>query len=121
MQILYNEVSKILLEFMENYNVDFQLIPEHIHLRNAVERTNRTWKNHFLSGISSVDGGFPMHLRYWLLHQVDITLNLIRPKRINPTLSAYNMIWVTLYFNWTPMGPPGCKIIVYEKPVKRGL
>ena len=34
-------------------------------------------------------------------------------------ISAYNMIWGAFYFNRTPMGPPGCKIIVHEKPGKR--
>ena len=31
MQISDIEVSKVLLESMENENVDFQLVPEHIH------------------------------------------------------------------------------------------
>ena len=40
--------------------------------------------------------------------------------RINPTLSPYNMIWGTFYFNRKPMVPPGCKIIVHEKPGNAG-
>ena len=35
MQILDNKVSKVLLEFMENDNVDFQQVPAHIHCRNV--------------------------------------------------------------------------------------
>ena len=61
-----------------------------------------------------------MHLWYRLLDQADRTLNLLQPARINPTLSAYNMIWGKFYFNRTPMGSPGCKIIFHEKPVKCG-
>ena len=104
---------------MENENFGFQLGPAHIHWRNAVERAIRTWKNHFLAGLSSVDDGFTMHLWYRLLYQADRTLNLLQPARINPTLSAYNMIWGKFYFNRTPMGPLECKIIVHENPGKR--
>ena len=49
MQIFYREVSKVLLEFMENENADLQLFPEHIHWWNAAELAIRTWKNHFLA------------------------------------------------------------------------
>ena len=37
MQILDNEVSKVLLYFMVNENVDFQLFPVHIHQWNVEE------------------------------------------------------------------------------------
>ena len=30
-QILDNELTKVLLELMENQNIDFQLVPAHIH------------------------------------------------------------------------------------------
>ena len=87
--------------------------------RNEEEWAIRIWKNHFLAGLSSVDDGFPMHLWDQLLDQSERNLNLLQPTIINPTLSAYNMIWGTFYFNMTPMEPPGCKITVHEKPVKR--
>ena len=35
-------------------------------------------------------------------------------------ISSYNMIWGTFYFTRTPMEPPGCKLIVHERPVKLG-
>ena len=36
-QILYNEVLKVLLELMENDNVYFQLVSEHIHWQDNSE------------------------------------------------------------------------------------
>ena len=119
MQILENEISKLLLEFMENKNVDFQLVPAHIHWKNATEQSIRTCKNHFLSIISTVDDGFPMHLWNWILDQSYRTLNLLLPARINPTISSYNMIWGSFYFGSIIMGPPGWKIIFHENPGKR--
>ena len=47
---------------MENENVYFQLVPEHIHWRNAEEQAIVTQKNDFLDGLSSIGDGFPMHL-----------------------------------------------------------
>ena len=105
--------------FKENYNVNFQLFPENLHQQNAPEQAIRTWKNILLIRLSSVDDRFPMHFWDWLLNEADRTLNLLRPERINLTLSAYNMIWETFYFNRTPMGPLECKIIVHENPGKR--
>ena len=34
--------------------INFQLVPPNIYQRNAVERSIRTFKNHFIAGLSSV-------------------------------------------------------------------
>ena len=73
-----------------------------------------------MAKLGSVDEIFPMHLWDWLLNQADRTLYLPRPTKITPTLSSYSMIQVIFDFNRTPKGPPGCNIIVHEKPGKRG-
>ena len=117
-EIVDNKFSKVLLEFMENYNVDFLLVPAHIHWRNAEELANRTRKFIFLGGLSSIDDRFPIHLWDWLLYQVDSTLNILRPIIINTPKSAYNMIWGIFEFNRTTMGPPVFMIIVHEKTGK---
>ena len=44
MKRLDNEVSKVLLDFMENDNVDFQLVPAHIHQWNVIEHVIWAWK-----------------------------------------------------------------------------
>ena len=69
MQRLDKEVLNVLIGFMENDNVDFQLVPAHMHWRNAAERAIRTWKNNLLAGISSIDDKFPMHLWDILLYK----------------------------------------------------
>ena len=48
---------------MDNDDVDLQLVPAHIYWQKAEEQAIRTWKNHFLAGLSNVDDGFPMH--FW--------------------------------------------------------
>eukprot|EP00978_Attheya_sp_CCMP212_P008059 scaffold18746_cov41-Attheya_sp.AAC.5 len=84
LQCLDNEASAILQDFMTDQAIDFQLVPTHIHRRNAAERAIRTFKNHFIAGLCNTDASFPLHLWDRLLPQAMVTLNLFRGSRINP-------------------------------------
>ena len=77
LQCLDNEASRALQEFLTNENVDFQLVPPHLHHRNAAERAIRTFKNHFIAGLCSMDRDFPIHLWDRLVPQAELTLNLL--------------------------------------------
>jgi hypothetical protein len=88
LQTLDNEASTTLKSFFTANNVEYQLVPPHCHRRNAAERAIRTFKGHFVAGLSSVDPTFPLHLWDRLLPQAEITLNLLRTSRIHPQLSA---------------------------------
>ena len=48
LQRLDNECSKELKPFMKDNDVDFQLVPPHVHCRNAAERAIRTFKTTLL-------------------------------------------------------------------------
>ena len=86
---LDNEASTILKEFLTAENVEYQLVPPHIHQRNSAERAIQTFKNHFIAGLASTDPNFPLSNWCRLLPQAKLTLNLLRPSRLNPKLSAY--------------------------------
>jgi hypothetical protein len=77
------------------------------------------FKEHFVTGLSSVDPTFPLHLWDRLLPQAEITLNLLRTSRLHPQLSAAAHFHGLMDYNKTAFSPPGCKIIAHEKPVKR--
>jgi hypothetical protein len=62
LQTLDNEASAALKNFFTANDVEYQLVPPHCHRRNAAERTIRTFKEHFVAVISSVDPTFPLHL-----------------------------------------------------------
>jgi hypothetical protein len=47
-------------------------VPPHLHRKNAAERVIRTFKNHFVAGLCSVDKQFPMHLWCELLPQATL-------------------------------------------------
>jgi hypothetical protein len=118
-QTLDNEAPAA-LKFPPNANdVEYQLVPPHCHRLNAAERAIRTFKEHFVAGISSVDPTFPFHLWDRLLPQAEITLNLLLTSRLHPQLSAAAHFHGLVDYNKTAFAPPGCKIIAHEKPGKR--
>jgi hypothetical protein len=120
LQRLDNEASTLLQQFMKEQDIDFQLPPPHLHYRNAAKLAIRTFKNHFITGLSSTGPSFPLHLWDQLLSQAMISLNLLRGSRINPKLSAYAQVHGAYDFNRTPLKPPGTHVIVHEKPSVRG-
>ena len=60
-----------------------------MHRRNASERSIITFKYHFIAGLCVTDPYFPMQNWDRLLELAEITINLLRPSRFNPILSAY--------------------------------
>jgi hypothetical protein len=92
------------------------LVPPHCHRRNAAERAIRTFKEHFVDGLSSVDPSFPMHLWDRLLPQTEITLNLLRKSRLHPQLSDAAHYHGLVDYNKTAFAPPECKIIAHATP-----
>jgi hypothetical protein len=119
LQTLDNAASTALKNFFTANDIAYQLVPPHCHRRNAAERAIRTFKEHFVTGLSSVDPSFPMHLWDRLLSQAEITLNLLRISRLHPQLSAAAHLHGLVDYNKTDFAPPGCNIIAHEKPGKR--
>jgi hypothetical protein len=119
LQTLDNEALAALKSFFTANDVEYQLVPPHCHGRNAAERAIRNFKEHSVTGLSSVDTTFPSHLWDRLLPQAEITLNLLRTSRLHPQLSAAAHFHGLVDYNKTAFAPPGCKIIAHEKPGKR--
>ena len=86
----FNHVSNV-CGVQHEQHVKFQLVPPHIHRRNAAERAIRTYKNHFIAGLASTDQNFPLHLWDKLVPQAEITLNLLRNSRLHPHLSICHL------------------------------
>jgi hypothetical protein len=119
LQTLDNEASAALKTFFTINDIAYQLNPPHCHHRNAAERAIRTFKEHFVAGISSVDPAFPFQLWDRLLPQAEITLNLLLTSRLHPQLSAAAQFHGLVDYNKKTFAPPGCNIIAHEKPGKR--
>ena len=95
------------------------MVPPHSHCRNAAERAIRTWKNHFISGLCTINPNFPIHLWDRLISQSVMTLNILQPSRRNQNISAYTALNGLLNFDATPLASPGCKAVIYETPSNR--
>ena len=118
--ILDNEISKELTDAFDKDNTKYQLVPPHSHRRNLAERAIQTWKNHFKAGLATTDPKFPLTAWDLLIPQANITLNLLRSARTNPTLSAYAYVFGNFDFTATPLAPPGTKVIVHRDAAVRG-
>jgi hypothetical protein len=120
LQRLDNEASAALQHAMRQENIDYQLIPPHVHRHNAAEGAIQTFKNHFIAGLCSVDPNFPLQLWDRLLPPATTTLNLLRSSRINPRLSAEAQLNGVFDYDRTPLAPPGTKVFVHKtSPVRR--
>ena len=116
---LDNETSKELEDFMKLENISFQYVPPRSHRRNAAERSIRTFKNHFVATLCTVDKAFPLQLWDAILPQTELTLNLLRGSRLDPSLSAWAQLHGAYDFNAHPIAPVGMRIVLHEKPGQR--
>jgi hypothetical protein len=119
-QRMDNEASTALKHFLHSNDIQFQLVPPHVHRQNAAERDIQTFKNRLFAMLCSTDTQFPIHLWDRLIPQAVITLNLLRQSRINPKLSAHAQLNGLFDYNKTPLAPPGTKVIIREKMDRRG-
>jgi hypothetical protein len=117
---LDNEISKDMITEIERRSMDYQIAAPGDHRLNFAERAIQTFKNHFVSVLHGCDPQFPANQWDRLLPQTVMTLNMVRPSRLNPRLSAYNQLWGPFNFERTPLAPPRCKVIIHERPQERG-
>ena len=114
-----NEASLELKSAIGKEAAEYQLVPPHVHRRNAAERAIRTFKNHLLACLATCDPEYPAFEWDRICFQCELTLNLLRSSRVNPRLSSYAYLFVNFDFNKTPLAPMGTKIVVHLKSTKR--
>ena len=114
-----NETSHEVEKFIQGQQTRIQYTPPDMHRTNPAERAIRTWKNHFLAGIAGLPKSFPIANWCRLTKQCDTTLNMLRPCRQNPLLSAHEALEGSFSFDATPMAPLGTEVLVHMKPNRR--
>ena len=97
----------------------FQHVPPHIHQRNSAEQAIQTWKHHLIAWLATRDPNFPPTKWGHLIHQYDITTNLLISSQYHPKLSAQACIYGNFEFNCRPIAPLGTKVIIHETVEKR--
>ncbi|OEU07083.1 hypothetical protein FRACYDRAFT_198400 [Fragilariopsis cylindrus CCMP1102] len=88
-----NETSKELILEIEKKGLDYQIASPGDHRLNHAERAIQTFKNHFIAVLYGCDSTFPAKQWDRIIKQAVMTLNMCRPSRINPKLSAYQQVW----------------------------
>ena len=101
-------------------NKQFQLVPPHIHQINSAERAIRTFKEHFIAGLSSTHKDFLLRLWCRLIPHAILTLNLLQQYCMNPKLSGYAQLHGEFNYNSPPLDLPGTQVVIYENPTVRG-
>ena len=115
-----NQSATQIKQFLAANDCEWQFVEPHNHRVNAAERAIQTFKNHFISGLCCSDSEFPLQLWDQLTEQAEITLNLLRPSRRDPSKSAYeDLNGAPFDFNKTPLAPPGTRAVVYDHPTSR--
>ena len=104
--VMDNECPSVVKKYLQENNVELRLVPPFQHRANAAEKAIGIFKDHFISGLATVDPNFPLHLWCCLIPLAVTTLNLLRPSRINPKLSAYEFLNGIFDYNKTPLAPP---------------
>ena len=105
-QKLDNEAPAVFKKCIQNADIDYQLVYPHIHRRNPAERVTRTFKNYFIADLSSTSPIFLMQIWCRLSPRVEMTLNMLRPSRLNPKISAYTQLSGAFDYNKIPLSPP---------------
>ena len=119
LNVMDNEASKAVTNYIKSQNVDWQLVEPDNHRVNAAERAIQTFTNYFLAGLATVNKAFPLQLWCYLLVQAKMTLNMLRTSRSDPSKSAYEVLEGKFDYNKTPLAPPGTKALIYEAAARR--
>jgi hypothetical protein len=100
LQILNNKVSAAYKQAITfTWKAEFQLVPPDMHQQNRAEPAIRTFKDHFIAILASINSAFLPYLWDLLLPQAKLTLNLLRQANLNPRISVWEYFQGPFDFN----------------------
>ncbi len=114
LNVMDNQATKVIKAYLSPRDVALQLVEPHNHRVNAAKRAIQTFKNRFVGALGTTDPDFPIQLWDKLTPQVQDSINLLRRSRVNPTVSAYEVLEGPYDWNHYPLAPLGTKAIIYE-------
>jgi hypothetical protein len=92
MNVMDNQATKHIKKFLTKKECDLQVVEPHNHRVNAAGRAIQIFKDAFIVALATTDCNFPLQLWDQLAPQVQDTLKLLRPSRINSNISAYEAL-----------------------------
>ena len=115
-QVLDSECPAALKQYFVARGITFQLVLPYMHRTNSAKRAIVTFKYHMITGLSSTNGSFSIHLWCRLIPLAITTLNLLRASRLHLHLYTDAVLNGAFDYNTTHIAPPGTKVIVHETP-----
>ena len=92
-----NEISKVLVKAIKGEDLNYQLVAPCDHQLDLAEWVNQFVNNYFISILVDIDTNFPTEIWNLLLPHTEVTLNISHPLCINSKISAYTLIYGTLF------------------------
>ena len=118
-QIMDNEASGAVMEWFERNKIDAQKVAPYNYRANISERMIETAKQHFIAGIAGTDENSPITQWDRCVPQSQRSLNMLRPCRINPKLSADSFLEGQHDYNAVPFPPLGWRMLMFERSGQR--
>ena len=102
------------MSFFTRTKTDYQLAPPWCHRTNDVERSTQTGRHHLTSGIMTTDPSCLITEWDRLVKQDKLSLNMLRPSRVNPKSLVATWLEGLHSYNALPFAPPGWEIFCLE-------
>ena len=118
-EICDNAIDRLTAAMLKEKGISYTLVPAGNHRRNKAERTIRTAENYLTCAFSGCDPTCPKEARQHMFPQIRVAMNLLRPSRLNPTISAWEDLKGPYDWNATPMAPLGSPVIAFVSPSDR--
>jgi hypothetical protein len=120
LSVMDNQTTWVIKKNLNAKQCNLLLVEPNNHRMNAAKCAIQTFKAHFISALEMTDSKFSLQLWDRLTPQVESTLNMLQPSRIDPTMSAYEAVHGPYHWNHFPLAPPRCKAVIYKSPEARG-
>jgi len=88
---------------------------------NAAKRALQAWKEHWLSGMGTLDPNCPIQLWCQFIEQGQDTLKLLCLSRVNHKLSAYAVLEGQFNFDKMPLATVGTRALILLDPSNHAL
>ena len=118
--LLDNEVSRDLIKATEEQKLSYQIVPAPDDHRNTpAERAIKDFKAHFISVRACTNKLYPANAWNLLIPHAIHILNILWPSKINPKVSAHNIMKGHHDYNSHPIALSGCKIVIHDRHKER--
>ena len=119
-EVMDNILAAEIAANFRDQHITVSLVPPGNHRALRAERIIRVWKNHTNGCLNATSSLFPLSKVRFLLPHIDKTLNLLRPSKTNPNISAWEGLNGKPYdYNAHPFHPAGTRCVVLDRPENR--